>query len=127
MLADGDIDLNMLKTELLLLPGIAESCNRDIIDILRSACVRKNLIPKVMKVAKLIMVMPARNATSERSFSALKRLKTYMRSSMGHSRLNNLMFIHIHQDMTDNMDLNHVAKDFIKNREDYRKNIFGLF
>ena len=37
---------------------------------------------------------------------------------MGHSRLNNLMLIHMHQDRTDNMDLKLVANDFIKNKEE---------
>ena len=132
---EGDIDTYRLQTELTLLPRIAESANKkvgsiniaDTFDILRSAGVRKVLIPEVIKLAKLIMLMPATNATSERSFSALKRLKTYVRSSMGHSRLNNLMFIHIHQDRTDNMDLKLVANDFIKNKEEFRKNIFALF
>ena len=40
---------------------------------------------------------------------------------MGHSRLNNLMFIHIHQDRTDHMDLKLVANDFIKNKEELDK------
>ena len=85
--------------------------------------VRKLLIPELYyKLAKFIMLMPATNARSERSFSALKRLKTCVRSSMG--SLNNLMFIHIHQDRTDNMDLKLVSNDFIKNKEEFRKKYF---
>lgn len=36
----------------------------------------------VWKVLKLLLVLPATNATSERSFSALRRLKTYLRTTM---------------------------------------------
>ena len=36
---------------------------------------------EVIKLVKLILVMPATNATSERSFSALRRLKTWLRST----------------------------------------------
>ena len=94
---EGDIDMYMLQTEFTLLPRIAESTNKKVasinisgrFDILRSAGVRKLLIPEVIKLATLIMLILATNATSERSFSALKRLKTCVRSSMGHSRLNN--------------------------------------
>ena len=132
---EGDIDMYRLQTELTLLPRIAESANKKVasiniagtFDILRYAGVRKLLIPEVIKLAKLIMLMPATNATSERSFSASKRLKTCVRSLMGHSRLNNLMFIHIHQDRIDNMDLKLVANDVINNKEEFRKNIFSLF
>ena len=128
---EGDIDMYRLKTELTLLPRITESANKKVasiniagtFDIIRSAGVRKLLIPEVVKLAKLLMLILLTNA-SERSFSALKRLKTCVQSSMGHSRLNNLMFIHIHQDRTENMDLKLVANDFIKNKEEFRKKYF---
>ena len=45
---------------------------------------------------KLLLVMPATNATSERSFSALRRIKTYLRTTMIQMRLNSLMVLHIH-------------------------------
>ena len=40
-------------------------------------------------------VDPASNATSERSFSALRRVKTYLSSTMTQCRLNNLMVLHV--------------------------------
>ena len=42
---------------------------------------QKMLLLKVNKLAKLLLVLPATNATSERSFSAMERIKTYLRSS----------------------------------------------
>ena len=36
-------------------------------------------------VAQLIIVMPAANAVSEHSFSVLRRIKSYLRSTMTHS------------------------------------------
>lgn len=38
----------------------------------------RQLISEVVKVLQLILVMPATNAISERSFSAMRRLKTYL-------------------------------------------------
>ena len=81
---EGDIDMYRLQTELTLLPRIAESANKKVasiniagtFDILRSAGARKQLIPEVIKLSKFIMLMPATNATSERRFPTLKRLKT---------------------------------------------------
>ena len=43
---------------------------------------------EVIKLVKLILVMPATNATSERSFSALCRHKTWLRSTTCQARLN---------------------------------------
>ena len=62
-------------------------------------------------------VMPATNAVSERSFSALKRVKTYLRSTTGDSRLNNLMMLHVHKDRTDALTLVDVANDFVGEKE----------
>lgn len=54
------------------------------------------LLSEVSVIMKLILVMPATNCTSERSFSALRRVKNYLRSSMTQQRLNNLMVLHVH-------------------------------
>ena len=68
---------------------------------------------KVWIVLKLLLVMPATNATSERSFSALRRIKTYLRTTMNQMRLNNLMALHIHSDKTDNLNLSSIADEFV--------------
>ena len=70
--------------------------------------------------------MPATNASSERSFSAMRRLKTYLRSTMGQERLNNLMMIHVYREATDKLDLTGVANDFVVNNGS-RQTQFGKF
>ena len=42
-------------------------------------------------------MMPATNAASEHSASALRLIKTHSRSSMSQLRMNNLMVLHIHK------------------------------
>ena len=56
---------------------------------------------EVVKVVQLILVMPATNAISERSFSTMRRIKSYLRSTMRQDRLNHLMTLHIYQDKLD--------------------------
>ena len=70
--------------------------------------------------------MPTTNAVSERLFSALKRVKTYLRSTMGDSRLNNLIMLHVHKDRTDALTLVDVANDFVGEKEN-QKQLFGKF
>ena len=41
----------------------------------------KMLLSEVTKLRKLLLVLHATNATSERSFSAMKRIKTYLTST----------------------------------------------
>ena len=55
-------------------------------------------MPEAFILLRLILIMPATNAVSERSASALRRVKNYLRSTMNRSRLNNLMVIHVHKE-----------------------------
>ena len=66
------------------------------------------------------------NAISERSFSALKLLKTDTRSTIHDNGMNHLMILHIHKERTDAIDGVEVAKEFAGSN-DRRKNNFGKF
>ena len=79
---------------------------------------------QVGKLVRLLLVMPATNAESERSFSAVRRIKTYLRSTMSQQRLNHLMVLHVHKSSADDLDLIDVANDFIDG-SDHRKHFFG--
>ena len=80
----------------------------------------------VMKLTKIILTMPATNAISERSFSALRRVKTWLRSTMNQTRLNWCMVLHIHNDDTDKLNIVDVANEFVS-RNSTRSHIFGRF
>ena len=58
----------------------------------------QSVIEDVYVLVNLILVMPATNSSSERSFSMLKLIKTYLRSTMGQTRLNHLMILSIYKD-----------------------------
>ena len=45
------------------------------------------LVPEFVKVATILAVISATSRSAERSFSGLRRLKTYLRSTMGEKRL----------------------------------------
>ena len=73
----------------------------------------KLLISEVIKIAKIMLVMPATNALSERSFSALKRVKMSLRSTTTNSRLNNILTLHVHKEELDSLNISKVADEFI--------------
>ena len=50
-------------------------------------------------------MLPAMNAVSECSASALRRLKTYLQTTMSQKRLNHCMILHGHNEMTDKLDI----------------------
>ena len=84
------------------------------------------LISEVCTVLKLIMVMPATNAISERSASVLRRGKTYLHSTMSQLHLNNLLMLHAHTDKTDELVIPTCVNEFIRGNE-HRMSIFGKF
>ena len=82
------------------------------------------LISQVGKLVMLLLVMPATNAQSEKSFSAVRRIKTNLRSTMSQQYLYHLMLLHVHKSQTDELILIDVANDFIDGNN-HGKNIFG--
>lgn len=71
------------------------------------------LYSEVKVILQLIMVLPATNAVSERSFSTLRRLKTYLRSSMTQERLQALMTLTTYKENTDELDPKNIIKLFV--------------
>ena len=86
----------------------------------------RDFLSEICTALNLIQVIPATNAVSERSASALRRLKTYLRSTMFQLRLNNLLLLHVHKDRTDSMDLIACLNDFVGDSE-HRLHQFGRF
>lgn len=84
------------------------------------------LLSQVCKAFKLLLVMPATNAVSERSFSVLRRVISYLWSTMTQQRFNHLMVLHIHKDLTDELDIVTLANEFVALHE-HRSSIFGTF
>jgi hypothetical protein len=52
----------------------------------------------------------------ERSFSKLKLLKNYLRSSMSQERLNGLMTLCIEKKLLDDIDINSIIDDFVSKK-----------
>ena len=68
--------------------------------------------------------MPATNAESERSFSAVRRIKSYLQSTMSKQRLYRLLVLHVHNDHTDRLNLVDVTNEFIADNK-HRRQVFG--
>ena len=73
-----------------------------------------------------MVLLCKRLSISERSFSALKRIKSYLSSTMKQERLNSLMTVYVHKDKTDKLELRAIGNEFIAANAQ-RTNIFGTF
>ena len=94
--------------------------------LLALSMMQRKLLGAVVRLFQLLVILPATNATSERSFSALHRIKSYLRSTMSQARLNHLMIPHYHQEMTDRLDMKCIANEYILKNES-RRSTFATF
>ena len=104
-------------------PDQSVCCVEDIVNQLRPILSHKTL-DNVIQLLALLFVLPCSSATAERSFSALRRLKTYLRSTMSAERLNSICVFHVHKELTDDLNIGNIMQDFIC-ANDKRKLFFG--
>ena len=87
---------------------------QDLVKFLQSNHRLLSSLPDLKLVANLLLVMAATNAVSERSFSALKLIKTYLRSTQTQERLNNVMTLYVLKDLTDSLNMVDIANEFFQ-------------
>lgn len=127
---DFDIDRLVLHRNMLL--DIAKTKNvtldniEDVVSFINSHSEStKEMISEVIKFLKIVLTIPVSTCTAERSFSALRRIKTYLRSTMTQQRLNDHMVVHVNGEMADDLDLEEIADTFIT-RSVVRQNTFTM-
>ncbi|XP_035690920.1 zinc finger MYM-type protein 1-like [Branchiostoma floridae] len=116
----NDLDPPKLRRHLSMLPDIIEQALPEVkkVTSIRTICSamttasHRSTFTQTHKLLRLYLTVPITSATSERAFSSLKRLLTYLRSTMTEQRLNNCMLMHVHKDIVDDMDLSDIAADF---------------
>ena len=59
----------------------------------------KDFYPNVHAILKLLLTLPVGSVSCERSFSKMRRLKHWSRTTMGENRLNGLALMFVHKDM----------------------------
>ena len=127
----GDFDSFLLESQLplfkILLGDDNFNCFDDILDKVKILPKEQlSMISDVIKIIKLILVNPATTASGERSFSAARRLKTWLRSTMKQERFNSVGILHAHKYLTESVDLISISNQFIA-MNDNRKRNFGYF
>ena len=74
--------------------------NTEMVSSFRNVCV----------LLKLFLTLPVTSASAERSFSKLKLIKTFIRSSMGQTRVRGLSVLSIEGERASTIDHNDVIK-----------------
>jgi len=136
----GDVDIGKLDHQLSLLRDLVDEVRKlpefiglkkvtsikSLAQIVQASPLGIALFSEVTKLIRIFLTLPTTTATAERSFSCLRRIKSYLRSTMTEKRLNNVMILHCHKDRTDNLDLKDIANKFI-NVNERRQLFFGSF
>ena len=94
-------------------------CLRTVVNVLPRPEVKSHL-SVLVKLAKLNLVLPATNATSEKTFSLMKLIKSYLRATTKQSRLNHLMILSSYKCRLDQLDLSKIAPSFISVNDERR-------
>lgn len=118
-----DLELLDLRTELGLLKNVMASMEFTYSNLKTKVGEYQAILPQLMKLLQLLLVIPATSATSERSFSSMRLVKTYLRTTMNQDRLNYLMMIYVHKERP--IDLKGAMEEFIQ-RNTERKETFGV-
>ena len=124
----SDIDKERLSLHLQMLPDAVKQYSVSTLPIKKVTSVRtlcdvlnfggiKQLLSQVHILLQLFLTIPVTTATSERTFSALRRLKTYLRTTMSQDRLNHLLLLYCHKARTDAIDLSRITSAFVSVNE----------
>ena len=68
--------------------------------------------PSLAVLIQILATLPITTATNERSFSALKYLKTYLRNTTNEMGLNGLALLYVHRDI--GLDFEQVIAAFLR-------------
>jgi hypothetical protein len=109
----SDIDFGLLCTQLDMLKTLVPNPIANFLKWFVSEGHHSCLLSQVKQIVKLILVLSATNAISERSFSTLQRVKTYMRATMTQQRLNSVMKLTIYKEETSALDVKDIVKLFV--------------
>jgi len=75
------------------------------------------VFPNMAMCLRMYPSLLVSNCSGERSFSALKRIKTYLRSTLSDCKLNNLAILHIESDVLRDIDEEKLIDVFLARKE----------
>uniref|UniRef100_A0A7N0TMK1 Zinc finger MYM-type protein 1-like n=1 Tax=Kalanchoe fedtschenkoi TaxID=63787 RepID=A0A7N0TMK1_KALFE len=108
----NDVDANELYVELQLLMDLLPKKDMRAIHIL-NFLKHMNCFPNAIIAYRILLTIPVTVASAERSFSKLKLLKSYLRSSMSQERLNGLVLLAIENDCLEKVAYEDLIEDFV--------------
>lgn len=97
------INCDSLKAEVTVLKNLINNVSNETcvnISLLKfKSKIDKNIYPNLFKLLQVAMSLPISSAGCERSFSAMRRIKTWLRSTMNQDRFSNMAILNIENEL----------------------------
>lgn len=108
-----DLDGKELALEMQSFPHLPKA-NMTTLELLAFLQKKKleEMYPNMWVALRIAVTIPVTVAAAERSFSRLKLIKTYLRSTMGQERLNGLALMSINQEVSRKISFDDTIDDF---------------
>ena len=81
-------------------------------DVYRNLLPLQAAFPTLIKLYQIALTLAVSTAQCERTFSALKRIKSYLRTTMSEQRLADMSLLSIEKDLSKEIDFEEVIKRF---------------
>ncbi|XP_026416473.1 zinc finger MYM-type protein 1-like [Papaver somniferum] len=107
-----DINGDELYTELKVLRSFLPNETKKAIDVLSFLTNMGGCYSNASISYRILLTIPVTVASAERSFSKLKLIKSYLRSTMSQERLNGLAMLSIEADMLSSIDYDSIINEF---------------
>ncbi|XKL68810.1 hypothetical protein PGB90_006579 [Kerria lacca] len=103
--------------------GISSKNLNDIVNFLRKRLELAAIVSEIFRLITIMLTIPVTSVTCKRSFSAMRRIKTYLRNSLSAEGLNYVSVLNIHQYVDINLDP--LIEELIS-REPKRVSTYGI-
>ena len=113
LISTYDLDQHAQELEIPLAKRtVARKDLQDISDVILELAPLRAAFPVLLQLFQIAMTISVSTAKCERCFSALKRIKSYLRNSMSEQRLSDLAILSIERDISDTLELEMVVDKF---------------
>lgn len=111
-----DLDSESLRMESILCKRtLANKTMESTTEVFKELLPLKEAFPTLLRILQIALTICVSSASCERSFSALKRIKTYLRSTMQEERLVNLAVLSVEREISQTLNLEDVIDKFCTN------------
>jgi len=117
-----NIDVESLKAEMMIAQNLKKQStdNKMMTPAEMAEIVSPNTFPNLYKLLNIAYTIPISSATCERPFSAMRRVKHWLRLTMLQDSFSILALLSIKRDLTNNIDSDTVLEHFVAKNKNRR-------